>query len=177
MALLDFFWIFFFFIPLKINSAFILNILMFPSESWKRGPHQTFIPAVYWWKPNRASLAKSFAMSWQILHNKDQIDCHRFTWIPSINFDMQHADGFKFRLLTLVQYIDFNLCLFLLFFRWGCFVSKHPERVIIGCLVITALTTLGFFNIRLVKWIKLWSINTYYCSWNIVGKFNPDFVV
>lgn len=34
-----------------------------------------------------------------------------------------------------------------LFYRWGCFVSKHPERVIIGCLVITALTALGFFNI------------------------------
>ena len=35
-----------------------------------------------------------------------------------------------------------------LFYKWGCFVSKHPKRVIFGCLLITALSALGFFNIR-----------------------------
>ena len=35
-----------------------------------------------------------------------------------------------------------------LFYKWGCFVSKHPKRVIFGCLLITALSALGFFNLR-----------------------------
>ena len=34
------------------------------------------------------------------------------------------------------------------FYKWGCFVSKHPKRVIFGCLLITALSGLGFFNFK-----------------------------
>ena len=34
-----------------------------------------------------------------------------------------------------------------LFYKWGCFVSKHPKRVIFGCLIIAALSALGFFNL------------------------------
>ena len=36
----------------------------------------------------------------------------------------------------------------LLFYKWGCFVSKHPKSVIFGCLLITALSALGFLNLK-----------------------------
>ena len=44
-----------------------------------------------------------------------------------------------------------------LFYKWGCFVSKHPKRVIFGCLLITALSALGLFNLRVeARAEKLW---------------------
>ena len=44
-----------------------------------------------------------------------------------------------------------------LFYKWGCFVSKHPKSVIFGCLLITALSALGLFNLRVeARAEKLW---------------------
>jgi hypothetical protein len=45
----------------------------------------------------------------------------------------------------------------LLFYKWGCFVSRHPAMVIVGCLLITALASLGCLNLRSEsKAEKLW---------------------
>ncbi len=37
------------------------------------------------------------------------------------------------------------------FFRWGCYTAKNPYKVIIGALFFTALSAIGFLNIRYTK--------------------------